>query len=79
MANFMSPCVLQGNAVGVDDLVVGVGQQLEAEGVLGAPGPVALDGVEADAEDDGVVGVVLGQVALEVVRFDGAARVWSFG
>jgi hypothetical protein len=62
-----------GNTVGVDDLVVGVSQELEAEGILGAPRLVAFDGVEADAEYDRVQGVVLGHVTLEVVGLDGAA------
>jgi hypothetical protein len=61
-----------GDAVGIDDFVVGVGEHLEVEGVLGAPGFVALDGIEADAEDDGVEGVVLIEVTLEVVGLDGA-------
>jgi len=65
--------VLDGNTVGIDDLVVWVGEELKAEGVLRAPGLVAFDGVEADAEDDGVGSVILGDVALEVVGFDGAA------
>ncbi len=68
-----------GDTIGVDDFVVGVGEEFEAEGVLGAPGFVAFDGVEADAEDDCVEGVVLVHVALEVVGLDGAARVWSLG
>ncbi len=72
-ANFMSPWVMSGNTVGVDDLVVGVGKELEAEGVFRAPCLVAFDGVEADAEDDRVEGVILGHVALEVVGFDGAS------
>ncbi len=65
--------VFDGNAVGIDDFVVGVGEELEAEGILRAPGFVAFDGVEADAEDDRVGRVILGDVALEVVSFDGAA------
>lgn len=62
-----------GNAVEVDDLVLRVGEHLEGEAVFCAPGLVALDGVHGDAEDDGVGGLVLGQVALEVVGFHGAA------
>jgi hypothetical protein len=65
--------VFDGDTVGVDHFVVGVGEELEAEGVLRAPGFVAFDGVKADAEDDRVGGVILGDVALEVVGFDGAA------
>jgi hypothetical protein len=61
------------DTVGIDDLVIGIGEKFEAEGVLGAPCLVTLDGVEADAEDDGVQGVVLGHVTLEVVGLDGAA------
>ena len=45
-ANFMSPCADDRNAVGIDDLVVGVGEQLEGERVLGAEGLVALDRIE---------------------------------
>ena len=63
----------EGDAVLVDYLVVGVGEELEAEGVLGAPGFVAFDGVEADAENDRVECVILGHVALEAVGLDGAA------
>jgi hypothetical protein len=65
--------VFDGDAIGVNDFVVGIGEELEAEGVLRTPGLVAFDGVEADAEDDGVGSVILGEVALEVVGFDGAA------
>ena len=65
--------VLDGNTVLVDDFVVGVGKELEAEGVFRAPGLVAFDGVEADAEDDGVQGVILRHVALEAMGLDGAA------
>jgi len=61
------------DTVGVDDLVVGVSEELEAEGVLRAPCFVAFDGVEADAEDYRVQSVILGHVALEVVGLDGAA------
>ncbi len=61
------------DTVGVDDLVVGVGEELEAEGVFRAPCLVAFNGIEADAEDYRVQGVVLGHVALEVVGLDGAA------
>jgi len=60
------------DTVGVDNLMVGVGEELEAEGVFRAPRFVAFNGVEAYAEDDCVEGVVLGHVALEVVGFDGA-------
>jgi len=63
----------EGDAVEIDDLMVGVGEHLEVEGVLGAPGFVVGDGVEADAEDHGIEGVIFIEVALEVVRFDGAA------
>ena len=63
----------EGDAVGVDDLVVGVGEEFEAERVFRAPGLVSFDGVEADAEDDCVEGVIPGHVALEVVGLDGAA------
>jgi hypothetical protein len=65
--------VFDGDAVGIDDFVVWVGEELEAEGIFRAPGLVAFDGVEADAEDDRVGGVILGDVALEVVSLDGAA------
>ena len=62
-----------GNTVEVDDFMVGVGEHLEVEGVLGAPFFVARDGVEADAENDGIESVVLIEVALEVVSLDGAS------
>ncbi len=64
---------VDGNAVLVDDFVVGIGEEFEAEGVFGAPGFVSFDGVEGDAEDDGVGGVVLGLIALEVMSLDGAS------
>ena len=73
LAKLHAVVVHERNAVGVDDLVVGIGEQLEGERILGAEGLVALDGVERDAEDDGVQSVVLGQVALEVVSLNGAA------
>jgi hypothetical protein len=69
----------QGHAVGIDDFMVGVGEHLEVEGVLGAPGFVAFDGIEADTEDDGVEGMILIEVALEVVGFNGASLGLIFG
>ena len=65
--------VFDGDTVGVDDFVVRVGEEFEAEGVLGAPGLVAFDGVEADAQDDCVQGIILRHVALEAMGLDGAA------
>ena len=56
-----------GDTVGVDDFVVGIGEEFEGAGVFGAEGLVALDGVERDAEHDRVERVVLVEVALEVV------------
>jgi len=61
------------NTIGVDHFVIGVGEHLEVEGVFRAPGFVAFDSVEADAENDGVESVVLIEVALEVMGLDGAA------
>src|SRR5579863_496510 len=60
-------------AVLIDDLVRRVSEQAEGQAFLGAELLVAIGRVDADAEDDGVVGVILGLVALEVVRLDGAA------
>jgi len=62
-----------GDTVCVDDFVVRVGEELEAEGVFGAPCFVVFHGVEADAEDDCVQSVILCHIALEVVGLDGAA------
>lgn len=64
---------LHRNSIQVDDFMVGVGEQLEVEGVLCAPGFVVGDGVEANAQDYGVQSVIFIEVALKVVRFDGAA------
>ena len=63
---------VDGDAILVDDFMVGIGEEFEAEGIFGAPGFVSFHGVEGDAEDDGVGGVVLGLVALEVMGLDGA-------
>ena len=64
---------VDGNVVLVYDFVVWIGEELEAEGIFGAPGFVSFDGIEGDTEDYGVGGVVLGLIALEVMSFDGAA------
>jgi len=69
----------KGHAVGVDDFVVGVGEQFEGERIFGAEGFVAFDGVERDTEYDSVECVVLGQVALEVMGLNGAAAGHVFG
>jgi hypothetical protein len=61
------------DTVGLDDLVVRVGKELEAEGILRAPGLMVFDGVDADTEDDCVQGVILRHVALEAVGLEGAA------
>ena len=63
----------KGHAVGIDNLMVGIGEQLEGKRILGAESFVALDGIEGDAEDDGIERIVFGQIALEVVGLDGAA------
>ena len=51
----------------------GVGGQFESEPLLCAEVLVAAGRIDADAYDDGVVFVVEGEIALEVVGFDGAA------
>ena len=57
----------------VHHLLVRVGEQLEREALFGAELFVAIGGIHADADDDGVLLLVLRQVLLEVVGFDGAA------
>ena len=56
-----------------DDLLIGVGQQLEGQALLGAELLMRIGGVGADAQDGGLFGLILSQVALEIVGFDGAA------
>ena len=79
LANFMSPSLGDGDAVRIDDLVVGIGEELEGEGVLGAPGLVAFDGVEADAEDDGVEASYLGGSRWKLWASMVQPVVWSLG
>lgn len=67
-----------GDAVLVDNFVAGVGEEFESEVFLGAEAFVGLGGVEGDAEDGGVEGVVFGLVALEVMGFEGAAAGFVF-
>ncbi len=55
------------------DFVVGVGQQMECESILGAELLVAVDRVNADAQDHGILGIELRQRVLELVRLNGAA------
>jgi hypothetical protein len=65
--------VLDGDAVGIDDFVVRIGEELEGEALLGAEALVAVRGVEGDAENDGVGGLELIKIGLEVVGFAGAS------
>src|SRR4051794_40649781 len=51
-----------------------IGEDLEAESFFRAEAFVRIDVVFADADDDGVLRLVLRQVALEVVRFERATR-----
>lgn len=60
-------------AVGRGDFIVGVGEQLEVETFLGTKLSVSAFVLDADTEDDGVFLFILSEVALEIVRFDGAA------
>ena len=64
---------LDGDTVGVDDFVVWVCEEFKGEGLLGAEGFVAIDGIEGDADYGSVEGGVPGLIALEVVGLDGAA------
>jgi hypothetical protein len=61
------------DAVGIDDLVVRVGEEFEAEGILRAPGLMIFYSVDAYTEDDGVQGVILRDVTLEAVSLEGTA------
>jgi len=62
-----------GDSKGIDDGVIGVGEEFEGQAFFGAEAFVAVGGVEAYPEDDGVRGIELLQIALEVMRFEGAA------
>src|SRR5271157_2146469 len=66
-------------AVLLGDLVVGVRKQLEVQALLGAELLVRVDAVNADAQYHGVPVLILLLVALEVVRFNGAAAGHVFG
>ena len=61
------------DAVGIDDLVVRVGEEFEAEGILRAPGLMIFYSVDTHTEDDGVQGVILRDVTLEAVGLKSAA------
>src|SRR6185312_12712185 len=54
------------------DFLIGIGQKLESEPLFRAKLFVAAGGIHADAQDDRVGLLVLGEVALEIMRFDGA-------
>src|SRR5215216_2785525 len=73
-AGLAIPGLLPPGAVGVHDLVVGVGQQWELEAVLVAEALVALGVVAGDADDRHAGGLEVGQVVVELARFAGAAR-----
>jgi hypothetical protein len=72
LGEFVIAACGDGNAVGIDDLVVRISEELEGERVLAAEGLVAFDGVERDAKDDGVEGFILGKILLKFVSFYGA-------
>jgi hypothetical protein len=61
------------DAVGIDDLVVRVGEEFEADGILRAPGLMIFYSVDTHTEDDGVQGVILRDVTLEAVGLKSAA------
>jgi hypothetical protein len=61
------------DAVGIDDLVVRVGEEFEAEGILRAPGLMIFYSIDTHTEDDGVQGVILRDVTLEAVGLKSAA------
>ena len=73
-AGLAIPALLPPGAVGVHDLVVGVGQQRELEAVLVAEALVALGIVGRDADDRHAGGLEGGQVVVELARLTGAAR-----
>jgi hypothetical protein len=56
------------------DFVLGVREQLEFQSFLGAELLVRIGVLHADAENRGVIALLLRQVALEVVGLDGASR-----
>src|ERR1039457_3757046 len=57
----------------VHHFLIRIGEQLERQALFGAELLVAIGGIHADADDDGVLLLVLRQVLLKVVRFNGAA------
>ena len=54
----------------IDDLLVGIGQELEAQPFLGAELLMRVDRIHADAEDGGVGLFILREIALEVLPLD---------
>jgi hypothetical protein len=65
--------VVTERAVLIHHLVLRVGEQAEGQPFLGAELLVAVGRVDADADDDRVLGLELRKVALEVMRLDRAA------
>jgi hypothetical protein len=66
-------------AIRIDDLMFRIGKQAEGQSFLGAELLVAIGSVHAHAEYNGVLSVIHGLIALEVVGFDGAAGGHVFG
>ena len=66
-------------SIGIGHFVIGVGQQLESQALLGAELLVRIDAVEADSQDNRVALGVLGLVHLELVGFARSARGLVFG
>ncbi len=55
-------------------LALRIRKELEGETLLGTKALVAILRIEADTHHDGIEALVFRQVALEVMRFHGAAR-----
>ncbi|HYW40733.1 MAG TPA: hypothetical protein VE957_21710 [Terriglobales bacterium] len=71
-AIFTSPEVGQ-RVISTRHFVVGVSQQLKVQPFLGAEPLVRVGAVHADPKHHGILLLVLGLIALEVVRLYGAA------
>ena len=61
------------NAVRVDDVVVGVSEELERKPILPAEGLMTLDGVQRYSEYDSIERILRLKVTLEIVCFDSAS------
>lgn len=67
IARGMGEWHMRQGAVFVRDVVIGIGEEFETEAFLDAKLLVRVRTVDADADDDGITLLVLGEVALKVV------------